>query len=306
MEITYKYWQKDAGFEEFQAKIYMENNPNQQPPITAKDIITRFENEKIDPKTVRYAFMDDKPIAYVQARDYPEPKETHLGYPWALPDCPEKVQDKLFDEMFSYLKTRDVGFGIRVNGYVNNENIMKFIKGKSTLKEIGQNLRHELDVKQMSQLVPSEGDYNIRKANTEDVDILVQLIKEDGRYSGQFSKDEEIAQYFSERVLPDNHCFLVFKDKKLVMATAPLVTTIPGDSEERLILRFHSFLPDNDQALIPLLIHVAKECVSTTAMESKDLAMFEGFGDSQTVKDSIKALKPVKSEVTGIVFAPAD
>ena len=41
-------------------------------------------------------------------------------------------------------------------------------------------------------------------------------------------------------------------------------------------------------------------------MESKNLAMFEGFGDSQTVKDSYKKLNPVKTEVTGLVFAPAD
>ena len=120
MEINYKYWKKDAGFEELQAEIYNANNPEQQQPVTAKDIATRFKNEKIDPKTVRYAFMDDKAIAYVQARDYEEPKETHLGYPWALTDCPEEVQHKLFDEMLSYIKTRDVGFDIRVNGYANN------------------------------------------------------------------------------------------------------------------------------------------------------------------------------------------
>ncbi len=306
MEIEYKYWEKDAGFEESQAKIYMANNPGQQIPVTAKDIATRFKNENIDPKTVMYAYVDDKAMAYVQARDYDEPKETHLGYPWALPECPEEVQHKLFDDMLAYIKTRDVGYDIRVNGYANNEKVMNFIKSKSTLNEIGQNFRHELDVKQLSQMVPPEGDYTIRKANMEDVDILVQLIKEDGRYTGQFSKDEEIAEYFSERVLPANHCFMAFKDDNLVMATAPLVTTIPGDSEERLILRFHSFLPDNDKALLPLLIQVAKECVATPEMESKNLAMFEGFGDSQTVKDSYKKLNPVKTEITGLVFAPAD
>ncbi|MHA2053071.1 MAG: hypothetical protein ACW99F_05665, partial [Candidatus Hodarchaeales archaeon] len=92
MGITYKYWEKDAGFEEIQAKVYNENNPDNTNPATAKDIVERFARENIDPKTVRYAFTgDDKPLAYIQARDYPEVKETHLGYPWALPDCPETV-----------------------------------------------------------------------------------------------------------------------------------------------------------------------------------------------------------------------
>jgi hypothetical protein len=305
MEITYKYWQKDAGLEESQAKIYNANNPNRPQAVSTKDVVDRFEREKIDPKTVRYAFANDQAIAYIQARDYPEPKETHLGYPWALPDCPEEVQDKLFDEMLSYLKTRDSGFDIRINAYTSQEKNLKFIKGKSTLKEIGQNLRHELDVKQLNELTPSEGEYKIRKATKEDVDILVQLIKEDGRYSGQFPDDEGIAKYFLERVLPDNHCILVFKKEKLVMATAPLVTNLPGESEERLILRFHSFVPDTESALKPLLIHVAKEIVSA-GMDSKNLAMFERSGDSQIVKDALKELKPIKSEITGFVFAPVD
>ena len=42
---------------------------------------------------------DGKMLAYVQARDYPPEKEIHLGYPWAVSDCPEGVQDKLFDEL---------------------------------------------------------------------------------------------------------------------------------------------------------------------------------------------------------------
>jgi hypothetical protein len=305
MEITYKYYEKDAGFEELQAKIYNTNNPEQQQPVSAKDIVERFEKEKIDPKTVMYAFADGEAVAYVQARDYPEPKETHLGYPWALPECPEEVQNKLFDDMLSYLKTRDVGFDIRVNVGTRREKNLNFIKGKSSLKEISQNFRRELDVKQISQLSPSEEEYKIRKATTEDVDILVQLIKEDGRYSGQFTNDEDIAKYFSERVLPADHCFLVFKEEKLVMATAPLIAPLPGDTEERLFLRFHSFLPDNETALKPLLITVAKECVSA-GMDSKNLSIIEGSGDSQIIKDTLIEFKPVQSEITGLTFAPVD
>ena len=32
---------------------------------------------------------------------------THLGFPWALPECPEEVQERLFEEMLDYIKTRE-------------------------------------------------------------------------------------------------------------------------------------------------------------------------------------------------------
>jgi hypothetical protein len=41
-------------------------------------------------------------------------------------------------------------------------------------------------------------------------------------------------------------------------------------------------------------------------MDTKNLSMFEGANDSQIVKDTLKKLEPVKSEVTGLTFAPSD
>ncbi len=303
MKVEYKYWEKGTGFEEIQAKIYNENNPENQTPITAKDIIERFEREKIDPKTVRYAFAgeDNKPLAYIQARNYPEIKETHLGYPWALSECPEEVQHKLFDEMLSYLQTKDSDLAIRVNVPLSNENIVNFVATKDQLVKIGKSYRRELDVHKLKQQTSSQKGYNIRKASKEDVDILVELIKTDGRYSGQFTGDEDIIKYFSDRVLPDDHCYLAFKDDKLVMASAPLITKLPGDTEERLILRFHSFLPDHEPALEPLLIDIAKECVST-GLDTKPLAFFEGFNESKVFKNIIKNFEPVNSEVLGFTY----
>jgi hypothetical protein len=302
MKINYKYWEKDAGLEEIQAKIYNENNPENATPVTAKDITNRFENEKIDPKTVRYAFTEDKtPLAYIQARDYSEVGETHLGYPWALKSCPEEVQHKLFDEMLAYLKTRDSELPIRVNVAVSNENIVNFVSKKEQLTKVGKSYRREFDVHKLKTHTATDMGFTTRKATNDDVDILVNLIKTDGRYSGQFSEDAEIAKYFSERVLPDDHCYLVFKDDKLVMASAPLITKLPGDSEERLILRFHSYLPDHETAFEPLLIEIAKECVSA-GLDTKPLSVFDGIGDSEVIKGIIKKFEPVNSEVISISY----
>lgn len=302
MKIKYKYWEKDGGFEEIQAKIYNKNNSENPNPVTAKDIIDRFEREKIDPKTVRYAFTEDKkPLAYIQARDYKAVKETHLGYPWALDGCPAEVQHKLFDEMLAYLKTRDSEYAIRVNSSVSNEKIFEFMKNKDQLTKIGKNYRHEFDVHKLKPQTATDGGYTTRKATKDDVDILVNLLKSDGRYTGQFSDDTEIAKYFSDRVLPDDHCYLIFRDDKLVMASAPLIIKLPGDSEERLILRFHSFLRDYESAFELLLVNIAKECIES-GLDTKPLTIYEGVNDSEVTKNIIKKFEPINSEVTGITY----
>ena len=53
MDVNYKIYEANKGLEEFQAKIFNQaNNRN----VKAKEIQERFEDEKIDLKTVRYAF----------------------------------------------------------------------------------------------------------------------------------------------------------------------------------------------------------------------------------------------------------
>jgi len=66
MNVNYRFYEPNKGLEEFQAKIFNQANNR---AVTAKEIRKRYEEEKIDPKTVRYAFSNDnKPLAYVQAR----------------------------------------------------------------------------------------------------------------------------------------------------------------------------------------------------------------------------------------------
>ena len=112
---------------------------------------------------------------------------------------------------------------------------------------------------------------------------------------------ELIGKYFSERVLPDDHCYLVFQDEKLVRASAPLITKLPNDTEERLILRFHSFLPDTEDAFKSHMISIAKECVET-GLDTKPLSLYESENDSETIKSTIQEFNPVHSEVQGISF----
>lgn len=306
MKVVYRNWEPNKDLEEFQAKIYNENNPTNQ-PVTAQQIIERFEREKIDPKTVRYAFDEEgKPLAYIQARDYKAVEETHLGYPWALENCPKEVQDKLFDEVLEYIKKREIAqkYPILMNASVDNKKVMDFFKGKG-LVEKTRGYRYEIDLKEITKSEYTKKDFTTRLATPDDVDLLVDLIKADGRYLGQFGSDKDIADYFKDRVLKDgeekgNKAVLVFKDDTLVMASAPLVLKAPGDDEERLILRFQGFRPGNEQAYKPLIIEIAKVCVSNKYGTDKPLSVFIGDRDSE-FSTILEAYSPNKV-VTGIGF----
>ena len=86
MDVIYSEYEPDRNFEELQAKLYSEATGFQ---VTKKEIEFRYLQEKVDPKTIRYAFNSKgELLAYCQARDYPSLGQTHIGYPWATPECP--------------------------------------------------------------------------------------------------------------------------------------------------------------------------------------------------------------------------
>ncbi|MFW9996068.1 MAG: hypothetical protein ACFFD4_28770 [Candidatus Odinarchaeota archaeon] len=277
MEVIYRHYEPDQGLEEQQAKIFTESSGG---TATADQIRERYEREKIDPKTVCYAMTGDgKMLAYIQARDYPEVKETHIGFPWALPDCPEGVQDKLFDDMLAYIRKRQETMTIRANAPASRQEIVDFFKKKG-LVEKTRGYRYNINLNKASKKEYS-GEFTTRIATNSDLNLLVDLIKADGRYSGQFPSDTDIVNYFKDRVLKDGHAVMVFKDKNLVMASAPLVFTIVGDDEASLILRFHSYLPGHESAYKPLITNVAKECVTTDYGTDKPLSVFIGPDDGE-------------------------
>ncbi len=307
MKVNYRDWEPNQGLEEIQVKIYNENNPDIPQPVTAQQVIERFEREKIDPKTVRYALTEDgKPLAYIQARDYPNVEETHLGFPWALPECPEEVQERLFEEMLDYIKTRKEAkkYDILMNTAIERKEIVDFFKKKG-LVEKSKSYRYDVDLNEVSKTDYTDTAFSARLATVDDVDLLVKLVKTDGRYEGQFQSDEDIVNYFKDRVIKDgeekgNKAILIFKDESLVMAAAPLLLKLPGEEEESLILRFHSYLPENEQAHKPLIIDIAKQCVAASYGTEKPLSVFIGPRDTEFAT-ILKAYNPSK-KVTGIAF----
>ncbi|MHA2307215.1 MAG: hypothetical protein ACXACU_17690 [Candidatus Hodarchaeales archaeon] len=162
--------------------------------------------------------------------------------------------------------------------------------------------RYNLDVKETAKLNYSKEDYTSRLGTEEDLDILVNLLKADGRFSGQFSSDEDIENYFKDRVFKDGHAILIFKDDQLVMASAPLIFKLPNDDDrESLIFRFHSFLEGNEAAFELLLINIAKECVDSNYGVDKPLAFFASDTDSKDITSVLESYNSEKT-VTGLSF----
>ncbi|MFX0170344.1 MAG: hypothetical protein ACFE9L_00330 [Candidatus Hodarchaeota archaeon] len=304
MKVKYHDWEPNQGFEEKQAEMYNKNNPDNQQPVTAKNIIDRYEREKIDPKTVQYAFAEDgQLLAYIQARDYPNVEETHIGYPWGAENCPKEVKSKLFDDMLEYIKQRKKTMTILASAPAENEKIIGFFKEKG-LVEKSRGYRYELKLEDISKDEDTDQEYTTRLAAPEDIPLLVDLIKAFGYYTGQFNSDEDIVNYFKDRVFKDGHAILVFKDETLVMASAPLIYKLPNVEGERVILRFLAYLSDNESAYKPLLIAIAKECVSTGYGTDKPLSTFIGPRNS-TFANILEKYNPTKV-VTGFGFGLKD
>lgn len=257
MNVVYQFWESNKGLEEHQATIYNKITNNS---VTAQSITDRLEREKIDKKTVRYAFTEEgNPLAYIQARDYPSTPSTIIGYPWALKDCPPGVQDKLFDEMLDYLKTREIAkeYPIRFTTNAKRTNVLEFIKTKNFV-EISKNYAFRVDLDTLSNSSFSGTDYEARLATMNDIDILVKLLTEDGSFTGALDSEDAKIDYFKNRVLKEGLAVLVFENNNLVMAAAPLIV-----DNDRLILRFHAFLKNKKDSFHKLIIGIAKECIAS-------------------------------------------
>ncbi len=296
MNIQYFDWEPEKGLEEYQARIYNETN-NPTPPITPESIIQRNKQEK--PVFCRIALTEEKePLAYVQARDYPAIKETHIGFPWALTNCPKGVQDRLFDEMVTYVKNRKESMTIRANAASERKEILEFFKKKG-LKEKTRSYRYDIELKKLNE-AKFEG-YTTQLATLDDIDKLVELIREDGRFDGQFPTDEDVKTYFTDRVFATGHCILVYKDDNLVMASAPLIYKLPPENKDTLILRFHSYRKGSEGAYRPLLVEMAKECLKANYGTQFPISTFVSPSSEEIFATILDDFDPVKT-VTGFSF----
>ncbi|MFX0063107.1 MAG: hypothetical protein ACFFC7_13095 [Candidatus Hermodarchaeota archaeon] len=267
MKIVYRYYEPNQGLEDIQAKIYTEVSGL---PATAAQI--RERNLRRDPKITRYALTEEgKPLAYVTARDSgSHVGRTYIGYPWALPDCPLEVQQKIFDELIAYLKTREktleIATTIVVTAKIAEEQIKFFQKRGFVEKERLYRYILDYDVNEVSQweMTDELSSFTSRVATIDDLDLLIEVCQADPYTQNAFPNEEGFRSYFKDRVFKDGHAVLVLQGEQAVAASAVLKRKPDGiyltGDEERVTMRFSAIRPGHPQAWKRLLIEIAKEC----------------------------------------------
>lgn len=294
MDVQYHYYEKDQGLEEIQAKIFnynMKALKTTDQRATAKEIKERYERENPEKKQIRYALTEDgKPLAYIQSR-FTEDNKVSIGYPWGMPECPANVQEKLFDEMFSFIKGRkpkEINYWL----YYRWEDQIKFFKKKGFVRKI-EGIRYEFEINKTSEFELDESNFTSRLATEEDLDSLIEISLLDEEMGSAGLTKNWLGKYFTEKVLPDGKCVVVFdRENQIVSASAPLKQhdQIEGDY---IILRFAATRPGYEAAWPVLITQIAKTCVEVGWTDSGPLIVFSG-SDSEKLLNVLKKLKPNK------------
>ncbi|UCG02669.1 MAG: hypothetical protein JSW11_01500 [Candidatus Heimdallarchaeota archaeon] len=271
MNVIYKHYEPDQGFEEHQAKIYTEASGL---PTTADEIRTRLNSQNRDPKAIRYALTDKgEPLAYVQAiRSSSNPGRVYVSYPWAIPGCPAEVQEKLFDEVVSYVqeheKPLEIASSFVLRSKIADKQIQFYQKKGFVEKERIYWYYSDFDVNEVSKQEITEelNRFIARLATNADIDKLIDICRVDPHMRRVFPTREASVNYFRDRVLKDGHAVLLFENNVVVAAGAPLRIKpnhpVYDWKEERIIMRFTAIRPGYSAAMKRLLIEVARECLS--------------------------------------------
>ncbi|RLI65811.1 MAG: hypothetical protein DRO88_03555, partial [Promethearchaeia archaeon] len=182
MQVEYKFYEPNKGWEEIQANLY-NNVLERMPysvfhPVNAERIKERFNYEKKDPQMIRYAISESgEPLAYIQASL--SGNQVWIGYPWGVEKCPPEVQEKLFSDLFTYVKEK----------YPDKELVMGYIsKSWQAMHDFAK--KHGFEISDIADFYGIELDavskpsdfsspYSCRIATVEDVPILLEISEAD-------------------------------------------------------------------------------------------------------------------------------
>ncbi|MFW9968186.1 MAG: hypothetical protein ACFFEA_13610, partial [Candidatus Thorarchaeota archaeon] len=195
---------------------------------------------------------------------------TYIGYPWKMPNCPEEVQLKLFDELLSYLEkreeTKQIGTTIITRSRLREVQEEFFTKRGFEEDERIFTYILPLDVTETTKLDVSEKASALKSkvASEKDIDDLVEIFMADTGLRSQVANEEGAKSYFMDRVLQVGHAILLYDGDKVVASTAPLRFQPDGNrvrgDEERIIMRYTAIRPGYEYTWARLLVELAREC----------------------------------------------
>ena len=251
MNITYKNYAPNEGLEEIQGKLYSMNNNR---TVTGKEIQERFEQEKIDPKSVIYAFTsENKPLAYIQARDYPQLGQTHIGRPWTTPECPDEVKEKMFNDLFKYMVSRETDLKLLLNTNLDPK-IEQLAKDHNMV--LDRNLvQFEFDRSTLAKFDKSPYNYTIRKATMDDLEGIYTCRNIAYRVDPK-ERNERFIEYL-KTTIESGYFYLVYDGEMLIGAGA---SRKPTEDEEttNLGLAIIFTLLEKEEVIVFLFDHLLK------------------------------------------------
>ncbi len=298
MKVKYTKWEDEKGLEEIQAKIYTEASG-----LPARPDEIRHRNNDRGADSTLYALTEDgKPLAYVTSYRYDDGTDrAGIGYPWTMKDCPKEAQEKIFEDLLGHLKSQDdikeIRTSVTLSSKIRDEQI-KFLEEKG-FTEVERAYRYTLDLPideaSTMKLDSRAKDLKSREATLEDVDTLIEVTRSDPQVRNAFPSDEAFREYFTDRVLRDGHCVILFEGSKAVAASAPLKLqpdgrAVTGD-EERTIMRFTAVRPGHEYAWKRLVSEIAKNA-KKAGWEGTPLRVGYGFTADGVVAQGIADLRP--------------
>lgn len=267
MKIIVRDYEPDRGLEEIQAKIYSEISG-----LSASSRQTHEGSTSKDPKLTRYALTETgRPLAYVTARESRSHfRRTYIFYPWALPECPIEVQERIFDELLAYIIKNKNNVQISSAVILQSkiaEKQLEFLQRKGFIeKERVFYYNLDYNVNEVSKWkIQGEANFSSRSAKSDDLGILVDLFQADLEMGAIFSDLEACESYFRDRIFREGQTLLVFHGEQLIAATS-VIRVKPGSyylsgDEERVLLRFVATRSDYPEAWKFLLVEAAKACI---------------------------------------------
>ncbi|MBY8998816.1 MAG: hypothetical protein KGD60_13900 [Candidatus Thorarchaeota archaeon] len=302
MNVVYKKWNPDEGLEEVQAKIYTGVSGL---PARPEDIKPR--NIQRGEDSTRYVLTKEgDPLAYITSWIHDDnPEEGGIGYPWSLPDCPGEAKEKVFDELFTYLKKekklKKINTGIVLTSKIAKDQIKFFEKRGFKETERAYRYSSDLDVGKMAskKLEGKAASLTSRPATMDDIDLLTEVALSDDQLKRAFPDEDGFRNYFENRVLKDGHAVLVLDGDKVVAASAALKLKPDGlflfGDEERVLMRFTAIRPGYNYAWKRLVLEIAKE-VKNAGWEDTPIRVGFGFSTEGAVASGVAGIQPELDE----------
>lgn len=255
MDVVYKTFEPDKGFEQIQADIYNQavKKYNGQ-TVTADQIAQRMKSfdPPQDTNGLFFAFTsDDKPLSYIQYRFY-EKTKIFIGHAWAVDGCPVDIQQSMYNKIFDYVIHKYPDKKEIYLGYVYDHftEVVAMIK-KQGFEHYNSITFYSVKLEDLAKL-EADPKYSSREATQTDLDELLELALDSNLKS---MGENQLRSYFKDKVLKDGNCIILFEGDKPVASTAILNGHFDGKES---LLRFVALREGYKDSNKSLLIHIAK------------------------------------------------